>query len=114
MNSFDSQFQALSGNKPFPWQRRLFEKFLNNDFPKFASEDDPKNPGGDRKVKYISKIQRLGPSQKEKSLWMDTKNTRIKGPLEKSKMSTPNSLKSKGIFRLRLVAVVTPQKRGLH
>jgi len=30
---FDSCFKALTGNEPFPWQRRLFRQFLANDVP---------------------------------------------------------------------------------
>ena len=31
---FDAQFHALTGNAPFPWQRRLYEKFVAGDIPK--------------------------------------------------------------------------------
>lgn len=30
---FDPNFASLTGNKPFPWQRSLFEKFISGEFP---------------------------------------------------------------------------------
>ncbi len=30
---FDQKFEALKGNAPFPWQRRLFDRFLAGEFP---------------------------------------------------------------------------------
>lgn len=32
--AFDEDFQLLTGNAPFPWQRVLYERFVANDFPK--------------------------------------------------------------------------------
>lgn len=31
--SFDSDFQLLTGNAPFPWQRALFERIVVGDIP---------------------------------------------------------------------------------
>jgi len=31
--SFDENFHLLTGNSPFPWQRKLYERFLAGDFP---------------------------------------------------------------------------------
>jgi CRISPR-associated endonuclease/helicase Cas3 len=33
MNNFEECFKQLTGNDPFDWQTRLFQKFLNGDFP---------------------------------------------------------------------------------
>lgn len=33
MPLFDDRFQALTGHRPFPWQRRLFERFKRGEFP---------------------------------------------------------------------------------
>lgn len=33
MTTFDSLFQELAGHPPFPWQKALFERFLQNDVP---------------------------------------------------------------------------------
>ncbi len=32
--AFDDDFALLTGNKPFPWQRALYERFVVGDFPK--------------------------------------------------------------------------------
>lgn len=32
--AFDDDFTLLTGNPPFPWQRRLYERFVTADFPK--------------------------------------------------------------------------------
>ena len=31
---FDETFRSLTGNPPFPWQRRLYEKWVSGNFPK--------------------------------------------------------------------------------
>src|SRR5262245_43299031 len=31
--NFDNQFSALTQNRPFPWQRALFERFIAGEFP---------------------------------------------------------------------------------
>lgn len=31
---FDDDFKLLTGNAPFPWQRRLYERFVASEFPK--------------------------------------------------------------------------------
>src|SRR5262245_41124299 len=33
MINFEKCFRQLTGNVPFDWQERLFQKFLNGDFP---------------------------------------------------------------------------------
>lgn len=30
---FAEAFRALTGNTPFPWQSRLYERFCDEDFP---------------------------------------------------------------------------------
>jgi CRISPR-associated endonuclease/helicase Cas3 len=32
--AFDADFTLLTGNRPFPWQRALYERFVGSDFPK--------------------------------------------------------------------------------
>ena len=32
-DDFDSAFEILTGKSPFPWQRSLYERFVNDDFP---------------------------------------------------------------------------------